>query len=168
MKRVSQILAVALISIFAASSAFADTTIYLMRHAEKQRDGTQNPALTEAGSLRAEALAKRLATAGLVRIYSTDYTRTKDTAAPSAKAAGLTTEIYPPNALAALATTLKTRGETALVTGHSNTIPVLANLLAGTKFPLLEDHQYDHLYIVTVKDDGSASVTIDYIEPRTP
>lgn len=151
------------------AAATADTTLYLVRHAEKQSDGTHNPSLTEAGAARALRLAETLAEAGLKRIYSTDYKRTQETAAPTAKRQGLTVTSYDPRALREFAEQLQAQPTPSLIVGHSNTTPVLVNLLVGSnQFPLLEEHQYDHLYVVTLKDDGSASATIHYIEPRTP
>jgi len=168
MNQLKNFFAAALVCIFASTTIAADSIIYLVRHAEKQSDGTHDPSLTKAGHERAQATAKRLTDKGLKAIFSTDYKRTKETAAPTAKATGLLVQSYNPRTLEAFAKELKLAPTTALVVGHSNTTPVLVNFLAGTKYPLLEDHQYDHLYIVTLKDEGAASVTIEYIEPLTP
>ena len=61
-----------------------DRTIYLVRHAEKLAG--DDPSLTPEGAARAELLAETLGDAGIVRIYSTDYARTRGTAAPLAAA----------------------------------------------------------------------------------
>jgi len=168
MKYLSKLLAIAFVCIFAATTTWADTVIYLVRHAEKQSDGTRDPSLTDAGNVRAQAVAHRLSNAGLTKIYSTNYKRTQETAAPSAQMASLDVTPYDPRALEAFAIELKKLTTPALVVGHSNTTPVVANFLTGGQLPLLEEHQYDHLYVVTLKDDGTASVAIDFIEPRTP
>ncbi|MBL4671387.1 MAG: hypothetical protein JKX81_03935 [Arenicella sp.] len=42
------------------SLANADGTFYLVRHAEKQDDGTKDPHLTEQGQKRTEYLAQQL------------------------------------------------------------------------------------------------------------
>ena len=162
------IIASALICAFASTATIADTVIYLVRHAEKQSEGTHDPSLTERGHKRAEVIAQKLATVGLKAIYSTNYKRTIETAAPTAKLTGLAVASYDPRALEAFANELKKGALPALVVGHSNTTPVVVNFLAGTNYPLLEDHQYDHLYMVTVKDDGTASVAIEFVEPLTP
>jgi len=168
MKSLKKVVAAVLISAFATTAAFSDSVIYLVRHAEKQSDGTRDPSLTKPGHKRALATAEKLASSGLKIIYSTDYKRTQETAAPTAKMAGLDIVSYDPRALEAFAAQLKQTTLPALVVGHSNTTPVLVNFLAGTDYPLLEDHQYDHLYVVTLKDDGTASVAIEFINPRTP
>ena len=168
MNYLKTIVASALICAFASTAAIADTVIYLVRHAEKQSDGTHDPSLTKPGYKRAKVTSQRLATADLKAIYSTDYKRTRETAAPTAKLTGLAVTSYDPRALETFARELKNTVLPALVVGHSNTTPVLVNFLAGTKYPLLEDHQYDHLYVVTLKEDGTTSVTIEFIEPLTP
>lgn len=168
MKHLKIIFACALICMGATTVSFADSVIYLVRHAEKQSDGTKDPSLTETGHARAKATAKILADTKLKSIYSTDYKRTRETAAPTADMTGLKPIVYDPRALESFAEMLKKAELPALVVGHSNTTPVLVNFLAGTKYPLLEDHQYDHLYVVTLKDDGSATVSIEFVEPLTP
>lgn len=168
MNHLTKIFAAALVCVFASSVINADSVIYLVRHAEKQSDGTHDPSLTKAGHERADTTAKHLANANLKMIFSTDYKRTQETAAPTAKMTGLPVISYDPRALEAFATELKDTAKSSLVVGHSNTTPVLVNFLAGTNYPLLEDHQYDHLYVVTLKEDGSASVAIEFIKPLTP
>jgi len=167
-KHLKKVVASALICAFASTAAFADTVIYLVRHAEKQSDGTNDPSLTERGHKRAEVTAQRLAAAGLKAIYSTDYKRTRETAAPTVELTGVAVTSYDPRRLKAFASELKKGTLPALVVGHSNTTPVVVNFLAGTNYPLLEDHQYDHLYVVTIKEDGTASVAIEFVEPLTP
>ena len=168
MSHLTKIFAAALACVFASSVINADSVIYLVRHAEKQSDGTHDPSLTERGHKRADVTAQRLAAAGLKAIYSTDYKRTRETAAPTVKLTGVAVTSYDPRALEAFANELKKGTLPALVVGHSNTTPVVVNFLAGTNYPLLEDHQYDHLYVVTLKEDGTASVMIEFLEPLTP
>jgi hypothetical protein len=58
--------------------------VFLVRHAEKQTDG-EDPALTAAGRQRALELARLLGESGISEVYSTDFARTRDTAAPLAR-----------------------------------------------------------------------------------
>ena len=51
-------------------------------------------------------------------------------------------------------------GGNILIVGHSNTVPVMANVLTGSEdFTWLHDSVYDNLYIVTVVEKGQAKVS---------
>ena len=128
-------------------------TYYLVRHAEKTAENP-DPALTEAGEKRAIDLAHRLKDVKLTAIYSTDYTRTRDTAAPAAKAAGLEVQLYNAGALSEFADELLAQKGHILVTGHSNTTPGLSEALGGPAGePIVEATEYDRLYILERTDD---------------
>src|SRR5690349_20766422 len=66
-----------------------NTTIYLVRHAEKQTSSgnmmTSDPDLTMEGRVRADRLADSLTGKKISAVYSTDYQRTRNTAAPTAR-----------------------------------------------------------------------------------
>ena len=137
------------------------TIIYLVRHAEKTAE-RPDPELTVAGKARAEALADRLEDAGLTAIYSSDYIRTRDTAAPIAARTGLDVQIYDASDMSALADQLKTMDGHILVSGHSNTTPELVDLLGGDYVsPIVEAGDNDRLYIVTLQADGTASSVLE-------
>lgn len=146
--------ALAALSLFALGAcatepATPETVIYLVRHAEKEAG--PDPDLTLTGQARAEILAQELAGAGLTNVWSTDYKRTQQTAAPAAKAAGLTVRIYDPGQLDAFADQLKLTPGNILVVGHSNTTPDLVKTLGGDPgTPIDEATEYDRLYVVTV------------------
>ena len=127
----------------------AGPAAFLVRHAEKDLAGGNDPGLTAEGASRAQRLAELLAGEGVVRILATDTRRARDTGAPLATRLGLQVEIYDPRALAQLAATLKERGETVLVVGHSNTTGVLAGLLGGEPGPPIDEAtEFDRLYRV--------------------
>ena len=86
------------------------TELYLVRHAEKVLDESPDPELTIKGSERALALSTLLASAGITRVFSTDFARTRDTAEPTARAAGIEIEIYDPRALETFAARLHGQG----------------------------------------------------------
>src|SRR5262245_48983252 len=65
------------------------TTVYIVRHAEKQGVAADAP-LSEAGRTRAKQLAHVLKEAGINVILVTEYQRTQQTAKPLAVANGLT------------------------------------------------------------------------------
>ena len=132
-------------------------TAFLVRHAEKvtgdtalELDDPRDPSLTEMGEARAEALADRLSGDDITAIWSTDTTRTRDTAQPLADRLGLDVQIYDSSDLAGFAAQLKSSpGETVLVVGHSNTTPQLAEALgAEPGAAIVEKTEYDRLYVI--------------------
>lgn len=139
----------------AASTAKA-TTIFLVRHAEKAGP-SGDVELSAAGEKRAACLAGALSGTKLDAIYTTEYKRTKNTAAPTAAKSGVTPTVIGGADLNGLIAALKkAEGQTVLVVGHSNTVPAIIERLGGPKFTI-KDEEYDHLYVVTIIG-GQASV----------
>lgn len=123
-------------------------TIYLVRHAEKG-PGT-DPSLTDAGWARAERLATELSDAGLSKIWSTNTTRTLQTAGKVSEMTGVSVSQYDAADLPTLAENIAGVGGVHLVVGHSNTVPPLVDLLADDPEPdpMDEPVEYDRLYTV--------------------
>ena len=134
-------------------------TIFIVRHAEKQLEG-QDPDLAYVGKVRAKKLAQILEKEAIKRVLSTDYTRTRNTAQPTADAAELTVETYDPKDQKALIADLRTSEGNVLVVGHSNTVSQLANafISSGEPFADLNVLEYDFIYEVTL-DKNSSKVT---------
>ncbi|KCZ83230.1 phosphoglycerate mutase family protein [Hyphomonas adhaerens MHS-3] len=126
-----------------------DTTIYLVRHAEKQAG--DDPDLTVVGRARADILSQELQGAGLTEIWSTNTKRTISTAKPTANSTGLPVQLYDARRQDVFANQLKATPGAMLVVGHSNTIPDLVKQLGGKPgAPIVEATEYDRLYVVTV------------------
>lgn len=144
----------------------AETTIFfLVRHAEKDTAGGTNADLNNIGRGRAAILPKILKKVSISGVYSTDKPRTRNTAAPVAKAKGLSVEIYDAKKQAELAKDLteKGKGKRYFIVGHSNTIPQLVfQILRVDEKPTadLPDSEYSFLYIVSVKKVGEAKVEV--------
>ncbi len=151
-----RVLAVFMLVMMAACAGIPDenvSTFYLVRHAEKT-PASVDPELTEKGKVRAEALADRLENASLTAIWSTDTTRTHETAAPVSARLGLPVLIYDASDLEDFAQRLSADGGRVLVVGHSNTTPELAALLGGDPGPPInEASEYDRLYVIQVEAD---------------
>ena len=131
--------------------------VFLVRHAEKV-DSSRDPELSPAGQARAEALVRALADAGVERVHSTDFIRTRDTAAPLAAALGLEVELYDPHKLSELAETVKRASGRHLIVGHSNTTPKAVEALGGEPGPEFDEaSEFDRLYVVTIGADGATS-----------
>lgn len=142
------------IALLCLASVAHGQTWYLLRHAEKAEDGSADPVLTSQGQQRAEQLASLLSAANIEKIYSTDYQRTQLTVAPLARHLGLTVTSYDPRQLDELAKTLQTEGVNALVVGHSNTTPMLLQLLSGQPAERLDEVDFDNLYQVVAHDQS--------------
>lgn len=141
-----------------AAEPSPDAVYYLVRHAEKTKE-KDDPGLTEAGHKRAKALAARLADVPLTKIYSSDYIRTRDTAAPIAKAKGLDVVIYDPRQLEDFAASLLGESGHILVVGHSNTTPPLSAFMGGAAgTPIVEATEYNRLYVLRREGDTMTSV----------
>ena len=134
-----------------AEMASPEKVVYLVRHAEKCTEPADDPALTPTGTERAHALARTLQDVPLQAIYSTPPHRTRDTVEPLASALGMVVTGTPirQGFLEALADSILASDDLRiLVSGHSNTTARLANLLAGTDLPDLEETEYDRLFVV--------------------
>lgn len=142
-----------------SDSMLAGGTVYLARHAETVGGDGDDRWLGEAGRARAEALADALEGADIQRVFSTDYRRTRETAAPIAERLGLEVEIYDPRELAGFAEELLSLGQVVLVVGHSNTTPELVEHLGGAPGPPIDEPtEHDRLYRVEVPS-GETQVT---------
>lgn len=127
-------------------------SIYLVRHAEKA-DGASmagNPPLSECGTRRAENLVVFFDSIKLKAVYSTDYIRTKSTAAPVAKSKALEITDYSPKNLQKIAEMLLAGKQDVLIVGHSNTTAELAGILLGEKISAMNEDIYDRIYQVVI------------------
>lgn len=161
------VIAFAFLGIFNTAEAQKQkvTTIILVRHAEKDPAGGNDPELSAEGKTRAEKLLQVFKDVKADEMYSTPYVRTKETLKPWATKAGLEVKTYDPRNLKGFADEIKAiKGKTIVVAGHSNTTPILANHLLGSeKYKALDDSVYSTIWIVTIKEDGTVNdKTIEY------
>ena len=134
-----------------ASAAVAQSTIFIVRHAEKAANGN-DPDLSDTGRARAESLAHTLKDAGVSAIYVTDLRRTQQTAAPLAKMLHLDPTIVPAKDSAALIAKLRASSSNVLVVGHSNTIPELIKAFAIATPIQIADSDYDNLFVLVLDE----------------
>lgn len=135
-------------------------TLYLIRHAEKEQDGSRDPVLTVTGKNRSQQLANWFQDKEIREIWSSDYKRTRDTVKPLLSQPGLELSIYDPGNQAALVEQLLHRQLNALIVGHSNTIPELARLLCGCLIEDMEETEHDRLIVISVIDTESQVNTL--------
>lgn len=139
----------------------AQTTFILVRHAEKADDGTRNPPLNEMGTKRAMNISSMLEKQEIVALYSTPYKRTQETLQPLADKKGLEVQDYDPYAKGEwLASLIEKHGNgTVVISGHSNTIPLLANsLLEGEPFAQFDEKDYSNFIIIVCNEVGKGKL----------
>jgi broad specificity phosphatase PhoE len=124
--------------------------LFLVRHAEKQVDGSHDPGLTETGKKRSIQLANWFADKNIREIWSSDYRRTRNTATPLLSRLGIELGIYDPGDQVSLAANLLQRQNNALVVGHSNTIPQLARLICRCLISDMDKSEHDRLIAISV------------------
>lgn len=144
--------------------AHAETVVVLVRHGEKVDDSV-DARLSDQGQARARALAAILRDAGIDAVYSTDFTRTRETARPTAEMVSKPIEIYNTDDLEGFAKRLRDRGGRALVVGHSNTTPEVVRLLGGDPGPPIGEAEYDRLYLLVLSPSGETTTTILRFSP---
>lgn len=126
--------------------------IFVVRHTEREADG-EDPPLVAAGEARALALAESLRDAGITRIVTTQWRRTRDTAAPLAKLLRITPEVIPvldgkarENVEAVAAAVRQYKDETVLIVGHITVTGVIA-ALGGPRLPTICESVFSDLFL---------------------
>lgn len=150
----------AVILILCAGAMPAQSTIFVVRHADRQ--GTEpDPLLTEEGQRQAASLARLLASAHITRIFTSEATRTKQTAAPTAQQFRLEASSIDAQDFEGLIRSVRAGlrpGEATLVVGHRASVPRIVKSLTGKDVPPLEVSEYDRLEVVTLFPDGQSNV----------
>jgi len=139
--------------VFSTENFAQNKTIVLVRHAEKADGTSQDPELSAAGKERAQRLIKKVGKYRPKEIYSTDFKRTRDTVQPLAAKRHVQIQTYDPKDQKSLAAKLlASPNKRVLVSGHSNTIPGLANLLGKKElFKNLDDAEYGAIWVIRMK-----------------
>ena len=151
-----------------AAAAAADQVIFLVRHAERAAEAAgappaggmmaNDPPLSAAGNERARRLAALLASADVKHIFTTEYLRTRQTAAPLAdttKIQAVVSAAKDPDRL--MQQVAKTSGS-VLIVGHSNTVPDLLKRLGVSATISIEEGEHDNLFIVVRPAAGAPTL----------
>jgi broad specificity phosphatase PhoE len=149
-----------------APTVAAATVVLVMRHAERAADGSPDPSLTGAGMVRARALAAAVTHGGVQAVFATQLRRTRETAEPLARAAGVPVTERSIGATNAstyaleLAHEIRDRhaGQTVAVVGHSNTVPALVAALSGGAAPAVGENDYGDVFVVVLGDSAPTRV----------
>src|SRR4051794_6005789 len=145
-----------LFTVVSGAQLSAQHTVFLVRHAERSDGGGSaptmgtDPDLSEAGRARAASLATALKDAKITAVFATEFKRTQQTAAPLAKALGLSVTTVPADNVAELSKRVKSSKGNVLVVGHSNTIPDVVKRLGFVSPITIGDNDFDNLFLVTL------------------
>ena len=145
-------LALFLLVLVSVSIASAQPVVVIVRNGEKATDGGSDPDLSPAGRARADAHARILKDSRITAIFTSEFKRTQETAAPTATSIHVTPMVVAANDTAALVAKLHELNGNALVVGHGDTIRNLIKAL-GINTPInIPDDDYSELLIVTLGD----------------
>tara|TARA_R100001143_G_scaffold12460_1_gene13669 strand:- start:1050 stop:1556 length:507 start_codon:yes stop_codon:yes gene_type:complete len=158
-----------LTSIFSYGCTQSETdeikTFILVRHAEKF-DDSRDPDLAEDGIARSYLLDYMLEKVNPDSIYTSPYIRTRETIRYVAERNQLEPVVYDPQDQEELVKRwLEADGEfTFVISGHSNSIPELANLLLNrTHFAeKFDESDYGNILIITVSDSDANILHLRY------
>jgi phosphohistidine phosphatase SixA len=145
---------------FAVLLGAQDTTVLLLRHAERQSIFDGDSPLAEAGLRRAQALVPLLEGFRPTVICTSDRKRTQQTMAPVAAKLGLVPLVRPKGGSEALAAEILRdhRGQTVVVCWHHDLMKKLARGLGVQgPVPYWSLDTYDRLWIIRVPAKGAAT-----------
>ncbi len=142
-----------------------DTTIFIVRHSEKDTSDPkdQDPELSPEGRERAIALAGKLKKVKLDAAFATKYKRTHQTAYYSAINNSIQIQTYEGHDFAGIADLVKTKfsKKKVLIVGHSNTVLELLEAFGANRpIDVLADEDYDFLFKLNISPEGERELKI--------
>lgn len=140
------------------------STYYLIRHAEKEMEDSENedPYLSDKGTDRALLYERIFMNITFDQIYSTNTKRTLQTVTPIGMDNNTEVRIYDSKDLVNDDFLKETLGKNVLIVGHSNTIPKIANeLIKDEYFQEMEDKDYGSVYVITLAGTGKKAEIIN-------
>ena len=139
----------------------AQQAVFLMRHAE-QASGSDDPPLTEVGQQRARALVSVLKDTGITAIYTSEFQRTIQTAAPLAQALKIEPKIMPRRDIDGLIDRLRAQhvDGRVLIVSHSLTVPALLKALGHPVEVSVARDEYDALFVIVPHSAGPPLVLL--------
>jgi broad specificity phosphatase PhoE len=147
----------------ATAAAAADQVIFVVRHAERADAAggpppagmmANDPPLSAAGIERARRLAALLASADVKHIFTSEFQRTRQTAAPLSEATRIPPVTASSRDASALAQQVRSAAGNVLVVGHSNTVPDLLKELGVTTPVAIGDTEYDNVFVLVRPASG--------------
>lgn len=142
-------IAILIFFVFPCTITQAQTTVvFITRHADRVPNVDM---LSPEGVVRAEALKRVLIPANINAIYSTDFTRTRETASPTATQLTLPINLYSSTRQVINRVLTTNIGKRVLIVGHSDTVDSLVrNCGCTSNIGVLPSNAFDNLYVVVV------------------
>ncbi|WP_412466811.1 phosphoglycerate mutase family protein [Pedobacter sp. KLB.chiD] len=156
----------ALILLLANIASAQTTTVWIIRHAEKEKSNPQdtNPSLSDEGKIRAGDLATYLKKVKFDVAFATPTKRTHQT---------LDSLVIPKvvdyKDIKSLVDSIKTSyaGKNVIIAGHSNTVLEIIEAFGGKKpKEELTDDDYDYIFELSVKGDKARVKMDQYGRPH--
>lgn len=146
-------------------------TVYIVRHAEKASDTERDPVLSEAGMARAAAVASLFEEGAPDLVVVSPLQRTRLTAGPTITASGAFVAVSPLDggvedhvATIRLGVLALPEDTVVLISGHSNTVPLIARAL-GYDTPDMPECEYDRLIRIELRNGQVSGETLSYGAP---
>lgn len=137
----------------------AQKAVFLVRHAERQDQSTDSP-LSNIGRERAARLARMLKDSGITVIYTTQFQRTVQTAAPIAERLGVKPVVVASTDRTGVARRILSENgnDTVLVVGHSNSVPEVIKALGYVPEIRIADDEHDNIFLLMPGPSGSVTL----------
>jgi broad specificity phosphatase PhoE len=137
------------------SDLVAQRAIFLVRHAEKV-DDSDDAALTQAGLERAERLAALLKDAGISAVYTTQFQRTRNTAAALCREAGIKPVVIPQGEEQKVVDTVRTKhqNDVVMVVGHRSTVIKMLKLFDVLETFAIGPGEHSQVFLVVPSKQG--------------
>ena len=146
----------------------SETTVYVIRHAEKASETDTDPNLSARGSERADSLAVQLRDSGVNMIITSHLRRTQQTAEPLARARHIRPTIIPiePSIDAHINRIVEAvkrhEGATILIVGHNNTVGKIVEKLGGGRIGDLCTDEYSNLIILSLSKGQPTRLLLEH------
>ena len=140
-----------LLLIVGSLPGFGQRTVVVVRHADKI-DDTDDAVLSPTGEAQAKKLAHVLKDVGIGAIYTTQFQRTIQTAAPLADSIKLKLLAYEQTDVDGVVKEIQQKHptEVVMVVGHRSTVPKILEQFGASEPVALETSEYDSLFILTL------------------
>ena len=132
------------------------TVVLIIRHAERASKEDKNSPLSVTGQERAQELVHVAGEAGVGAIYATQFLRTQQTAQPLASYLGIPITQVDAADVDGLVNQLcrDHHGQVVLISGHSDTVPLIIEKLGGGRIAPIAEDKFDNLFIVVIPRIG--------------